>query len=63
VSKRLLGKHRPYDIGRLYRHCGPLPLSEIVVLATPAEILVGEAINKLKVISAERLNTAEHIAI
>jgi len=47
----------------VYRHCGPLPLSEIVVLATPAEILVGEAINKLKVISAERLNTAEHIAI
>jgi len=42
---------------------GPLPLRQIIVLATPAEILVGEAVDKLKVVFTERLHSAEQIAI
>jgi len=40
-----------------------LPLRKIVIFATPAEILVGEAIDELEVIFAKRLNSAEQIAI
>jgi len=41
----------------------PLPLREIVIFAAPAEIHVGKAIHKLKVVFAERLDAAEQIAI
>jgi len=44
-------------------HRTSLPLIQIIVLGTPAEISVRESINKQKMIFTERFNSAEKIFI